>query len=480
MKRLALTLALMSGFVLGGVVIANDADAQERRGRNLSRPTETRDTSGEVIKDKGGKALSMEERKARGMADAAGIVQRAGLTCTVSDAIYNGAGRTAGDDGKPIEVQTYEIACQQGLGYLLEDRTTEVRAFDCIVAKAAADRAAAAATDPKAAKPPVCVLPGNADLNAALQPLVAQGGARCTVTNVSYIGFSPSNKIQRYEVACSEGMGYILDRPDAGSTATLSVNDCLAAEAGGYDCALTPKAARVAYITSIAGRSDRPCTVADARYMGKAGESQFFEVACNGAQGFVMETKAGAVVRAIDCIEAQGIGEGCKLSSTQAALEQREQQYLARLRASGVVCDGDEFRLIGKDSRDNRDVVEFRCANRPAGLVAFVPAAASGNVTSFDCIEAEGRAIKCQLTTRETIIQVLNRVMASKECTVTNYAVLGASATDGEVLEVACAGDKTGYIVDLPTSRTAFTKTLSCQQSASRGGDRCRLPENQG
>jgi len=500
MKRIALTLALMAGFALGGVA-ATDAFAKQEdrpRGRSLSRPTETRDQSGEVVRDTGGKPMTPAQRKERGMAEAPGVVQRAGATCTVTDAIYNGAGKTAGPAGTPIDVQTYEVACQEGLGFLLEDRTTEVRAFDCIVAKFAADRAAAAApaapaapaqparrgqaaaAAPQTAKPPVCELPANANPMAGIQAVANRANARCTVTQVAYIGYVPTTKVTRYELACSEGMGIILDRPDAAATAPSSFT-CLAAEAGGYNCTLTDKAARTAWIAGLARSTGKPCQVSDARLMGTARGADFYEVACAGAAGFVMEAKDGRVSRTIDCLEASQIGGGCTLSSTQAALEVREQQYLQTLRASGVVCQGEEFRLIGKDARNNRDVVEFRCANKPVGLVAFIPTAAGGQVTSFDCIEAEGRAIKCTMTDRPAIMRTLTTAMAEKNCTVINYAVLGASGgADGEVLEVACQGGGNGYVVDLPTSRGKPTKILSCQQSASRGGDRCRLPENAG
>ena len=499
MKRLALTLALLSSFALGGFA-ATAAVAQDDRprGRSLSRPTETRDQTGEVVRDRGGKPMNEAQRKERGLAEAPGVLQRAGASCTVTDAMYNGAGKTL-VDGQPIDVQTYEVVCQEGLGFLLEDRGTQALAFDCIVAKFAADKqaAAAAAAAPAApaaparrggqaaapaqvVKAPVCELPGNANPMAGIQAVATRAGARCTVTNVAYIGYVPTTKVTRYELACSEGMGLILDRPDAAAT-TPSTFTCLAAEAGGYDCKLTDKAARTAWIAALARTSGKACQVSDARLMGTARGAEFYEVACAGAAGFVMEAKDGRVTRTIDCLEASQIGGGCKLSSTQAALEVREQQYLQVLRASGVVCQGEEFRLIGKDSAQRRDVVEFKCANKPVGLVAFIPNTAGAPVTNFDCIEAEGRAIRCTLTDRPTIMRTLTASMAEKGCAVINYAVLGASGVgDGEVLEVACQGGGTGYIVDLPTNRGKPNRVLTCATSASRGGDRCRLPENAG
>lgn len=388
MKRLALIVALTVG--LGGAMgAAFDADAQTRgRGRDLRGPSEVRDAAGEIVKD--GKKLDAAGQKEQGLANAPAVLQRAGVACTVTDALYTGEGNKPMPDGKTVKAQTYEVACQEGLGYLV-------------------------------------------------------------------------------------------DRPEtiaAAASAPLKAVDCLAAEAGGYQCTLTPKPQRVAYVASIAGTSGRQCAVSDARAMGSnATGSTFYEVACGSAPGYVMEVKGGRVARAIDCLEAAGIGGGCKLTSAQAVLEAKEGQFLQTLRAANVNCQGDEFRLIGKDTRNNRDVVEFKCSDRAGGLVAFIPQQAGGQVTAFDCIEAEGRAIKCQLTTREQIMAQLTRALASENCPVVNYAVLGASATEGEVLEVACTG-RSGMIVDMPTSRAKPSKVLTCAQSAGRGGDKCTLPEN--
>lgn len=484
MKRLALIMALTVG--LGGAVgVAFDADAQSRgRGRNLSGPTEVRDQSGEIVKD--GKKVDAAAQKELGMANAPAVIQRAGVRCTVTDAMYTGEGNKPLPDGKTVKVETYEVACQEGLGYLMEDLGDSANAYDCIVAQAAAANAAAQPEPEAKGKKaqtrvfPTCKLPGNQNLNASFQPVLAEAGARCTVTNVSYLGSSASTRMARYEVSCQEGLGYLVDRPETASAqGSLKAVDCLAAEAGGYECTLTPKAQRVAYVASLAGTSNRQCAVSDARAMGtNAQGASFYEVACGAQPGYVMEVQNGRVARAIDCLEATGIGGGCKLTSAQAAMAAKETQFLQTLRAANIRCDGDQFRLIGKDTRNNRDVVEFKCADRAIGLVAFIPQQAGGQVTSFDCIEAEGRAIKCELTTREQIMAQLTKALADQNCPVVNYAVLGASATEGEVLEIACTG-RSGMIIDLPTNRSAASRALTCGQSAARGGDKCRLPENQ-
>jgi len=484
MKRMALTVALLTSFALGSMAISTFADAQDRpRGRDLRGAQETRDTSGEIIRN--GKALTPEEAKAAGMAEAPAVAQRASIACTVTDATATGAG-TITIDGAKVAVKTYEVACQEGLGYFLQDRgESGAFAFDCIqvAANAAAADAAAAGQPARRGQPaaaaaaaPTCALPANQNANSMIQPTVTSAGARCTVTNVNFMGQSPSTGMKRYEVACNEGMGYVVDRHPTEAPAAV---DCLTAGMAGQECKLTTKAQINAYIGSIASRSGRTCAIADTRVMGSnSAGSIYYELSCSGSPGYVMETKGGAFVRALDCLEAAGIGGGCTLTNVAAIAEQREGQYLAALRGKGISCNGTEFRLLGKDSRQ-RDVVEFVCADRPAGLVAYIPQTGGGDITSFDCFEAEGRALKCQINKRENLISRLNASVAGKGCNVVNYAVLGASATDGLVVELACQGSNAGLVIDLPENRGAPTTTKSCAQY-TRGGERCTLPENRG
>lgn len=482
MKRMALTLALLSGFALGGMAISTAVDAQDKpRGRDLRGAQETRDASGEVI-SRDGKAITPAQAKELGMAESPAVIQRAGVNCTVSDALATGNGKVT-IDGAQVDVKTYEVACNEGLGFMLQDRgAAGAFAFDCIqVATAAAAAPAPAAAPaargqaaPAAAARTTCRLPANQDANAMIQPTVAAAGARCTVNNVTFLGLS-STGLRRYEVACSEGLGFVIDKQ---GTATAKATDCLAADAGGFNCTLTPKPQRVAYIASLAAKSNRACTVSDGRYMGASARgAQFYEVACGGAQGYVLEVNNGAVTRAFDCLEAAGIGEGCKLTNTTAAMEQREGQYLTALRGKQIACNGSEFRLLGKDSRQ-RDVVEFVCSDRPAGLVAYIPQA-GGDITSFDCFEAEGRGLRCQINKRENLVARLQASLQGRsECQVKNFAVLGASATDGLVVEIACNAPITGFIIDLPENRGSPASIQTCAQSAARGGERCTLPEN--
>jgi hypothetical protein len=487
MKRMALTLALLSGLVLGSVAITTAVNAAPRS-RDLRNADEVRDANGDLVRD--GKAITPEEAKALALAEAPAVLQRANTVCSITDALATGNGKVT-INGAQVDVKTYEVACSEGLGYLLQDRGEGgAFAFDCI--QVAASNAATAAAAPAAeaeprrgnaaaapaAAPQACRLAANQNPVSMIQPVMAATGKSCTVSNVNFLGQSATSGLRRYEVACGTSIGYIIDRPTTGAPTAV---DCIAAAASGAECKLTTKEQINAYIGSIASRSGRPCTISDTRVMGSSSSgSTYYELGCTGALGYVMETKNGGFVRAIDCLEAAGIGGGCTLTNVAAQAEVREGQYLQALRGKGIACAGTEFRVLGHDSR-KRDVVEFKCSDRPAGLVAFVPQAGSGttDITNFDCFEAAGRALECQLTTHEDLMARLKTTMAAKNCDVSNYAVRGASATDGLVVEVSCRGSEAkGYIIDLPENRGPFTTANSCAQAASRGSEPCRLPEN--
>ncbi|MBC6982274.1 hypothetical protein [Caulobacter sp. 17J80-11] len=472
MRRLGLTLAAVAS--LGLAVSAAYAEADKSRDdRSIGARTSGREVTREETGNESNRQGKIDDKKAteRGMAEAPAVAQAAGVACTIADARFTGAGKSGS-----VNVQTYEISCQDGPGYVLLSKPDKsADAIECLAAKASADDAVAKGQKPGL----VCTMPANADPKARLQSIAQKAGARCTVTDATWIGFSASTGNNRFEVGCSEGIGYIVDLPKGAGQ--VKTTDCLVASAGGYQCKFTPKSAIVAHIGALAAKTGRPCQVADARLLGATSRgTNYYEVACTGASGFVFETDAtGKIGKPIDCIEASGIGGGCKLTDVSAIQSSKGAEYAKQLTAAGVNCNVEQFRFIGREGNTQREVVEFVCAGKPMGLVGFFPA--SGKASAIDCLRAESRALKCQLTPRASIMNALTSAMTAggKSCTVVNYQVLGPSVGDGEVLEVACGGgEKKGYIVDLPVERAQPKQVLSCQQSASRGGDKCALPEN--
>ena len=124
------------------------------------------------------------------------LVQQTGINCTVSDAIFYGQAKGKDAAGKDVDQKYYEVACQEGLGYILQSNVGgETNAYDCL---------AMSKLKPKEGEPDkgqvYCRMAANAEPLKALGPLVATAGApSCSVTQAQYVGSSPADKVDEYE-----------------------------------------------------------------------------------------------------------------------------------------------------------------------------------------------------------------------------------------------------------------------------------------
>jgi hypothetical protein len=416
---------------------------------------------------------------ATGMKDAPAAITAANLSCTMKNAAYLGSS-TSEDKAtkKKIKVDAYEVACDSGMGYIVTKNGDGVgQSFDCIEAQAQYDTAVAA----KKTGAVHCKLPENANLASMIQPVLTKSGLRCTANNIAFIGSKADAKITGYEIGCSEGGGYLIQVKTDTQTIQSS-SSCLQAEVGNYDCKFTPKgAARIAGVAAMANGFDKSCQVANARWVGTAADKHdFYEVACTGKPGFFVEVNNGSPVKSIDCVRAQNIGGGCKMTDMGAAKATAASSYTEVLKTNGVSCTPTDFRVIGKEPRTQRDVVEFKCPEQSAGLLTLIVGAGStGRFEKMDCFTAKERGLECALTTKAELLTRLTPILVAieKKCTPTDYRMVGPGETDGDILEVKCSAGEQGYILDLPASRAKTIKTLSCTQAA-RGLDKCEIPGN--
>ncbi len=408
----------------------------------------------------------------KGMAEAPAGLTQAGVTCELTNAYYIGD-NTKKVDKKDVKTHLYEAACKNSFGYLLVKGDDGVStAFNCIMMQAGYDTAK---DKEKAAR---CKLAENQDLNGQIQGAVNKTSASCTVTSAKWLGTSDTAKLNRYEIACSQGGGYLFDVPFDGSV--KQPTSCLAAEAAGIECVLTPKAARTAQIAAIGTSVDKSCQVSNGRWVGIAADGkEYFEIACTGKPGFFVENNKGAM-RAIDCVHATTIGGGCKLTDVAVARAGAAQSYAGILKDNGIVCTAQDLKIIGKETKAGRDVIEFKCPEQAYGLVAMIPGAGStAKFESMDCLTAAVRALKCTLNDKAAILTKLQGILTAvdKVCTPSDYKVLGPGDTDGELVEIKCGAGESGYVVDLPANRAKTIKTMTCVQAA-RGYNKCEIPGN--
>jgi hypothetical protein len=405
----------------------------------------------------------------KGKAEAPAAVTQAHLSCTIKNAAYAGAGQIT-IDKKKVAFEAYEVACDDGSGYVVDkfaDGTGQ--AHSCLVMQKAYE------VNKKGYR---CSLPENVDLNAQMQRIVDKSGATCTVTGESYVG--STDKLDRYEVGCAQGSGYLIDALHEGTPTAIT---CLQAEAV-YDCKLTPKAQRMQPVIAWTAAADKSCQVTNARFVGVTeAQHQFFEVACTGKPGYMLETNGSTLVKSVPCAEASGIGGGCTLTDMSQLKVGIAQSYGSALQSNGLTCNfGTNYQLLGKEPKTGRDVVEFSCpAEHPAGLVAMIVGpTAHGKFEAYDCFGARFLGTECSLTKKQQLLANLKPVFAAiqRTCDPVDYQVhYPDDAGNGSIVEVKCGGGQPGFILDLPMDAPKTIKTLTCE-IAARGDDKCQIPGN--
>lgn len=475
MKRTILTLfaaAALAGGVTPSYAQENEEKPKEKRSVSRSVGREVTDTIKNEDTFRKQTAGVSEKDRARGKAETPALVSSAGIACTVSDAAFRGQ-TTLPDKTK---ADTFEVACSEGLGYLLTRKATTTQHFDCV----AAATTAKPGPDGKPSGSVSCILPANADANTGLQSLVQKAGLACTIKDVTWLGYSEAGKLNRYEVACQEGAGFVLDRLDNGQVASRT---CLESASA---CTLTPRAQQFAALNPAVAKAGRTCTISDLRVVGTSAStrSTFYELACSGATGFMLETRADGSARAVDCLQATGIGGGCKLNDLSSALAARTQTYVATLKTLGIDCADAQSRVIGvQKGAVEREAAELKCSNRPLGVILLAPTTpGQGQAEANDCIGAGRYSVSCTLTPKEPLLAALTAAIrqAPRACDVNDFRYMATSA-EGDVVEVSCGGaGQNAYVLDMPPSRGRPLRTIACSSWVERGGERCSLPGNAG
>src|SRR3569833_378318 len=130
---------------------------------------------------------------------------------------------------------------------------------------------------------------GMAGAPAAVQAL----GLKCTVKNAALIGSSTMEvemkkvPVTSYEVACNEGVVYVLRAFDNGEATSTN---CLEASAVlHYECKLTAKPQQMAQVVALSAPYAKACQVSDSRFVGTTtAKRDLYEVACSGEPGFFL------------------------------------------------------------------------------------------------------------------------------------------------------------------------------------------------
>ena len=262
--------------------------------------------------------------RAKAQADSEALLKTLQISCSVTNAALLVAGTVQGKPGaKGTAATVYEVACAEGMGYILESQGTEQPVGNsCVHAEDARARDVA-----KGAKPSFfCTLPENKDVYAYVARLIESGkSVACTVKDLQWFGRSNATHSEYSEAVCKEGNGFLVRTPEPGSQSPTMVMSCAEAAEQGIKCALTD-----------AGPVKTPMTL---------------------------------------------------------------DTFKEALAHNGVSCKIDEIRLVGREEVRKRYVVEYRCADQSASAVAFLPL--EGNTAPYDavdCAKAAKSGVNCSLS----------------------------------------------------------------------------------
>lgn len=408
----------------------------------------------------------------QGMAEAPALLQQTGANCTLTDANHVGSSKMKDAAGKDVETQVYEVACQEGLGYMiLAPANAAPSAFDCLALSVNAPKEG----DKASTGGLYCRMDVNAHPLTALQPIVNKAGVACTVNQGRWMGAGAEQKFNQYEIGCSEGAAYVIQVPFGGSTHPLNAVDCMTAPAD--TCTYFPKAKMISVIAAMAAPSGRTCTPTDARYVGTlSNKDNFYEIACSDpAASYIFETDpSGKFKTATDCARASAIGGGCTL--TQTAGQTAETSTYTRLaKEVGYPCTVSSYKSFGPDVKTGRELVELACSDHPDGAFAMLPVNKGQAGETFNCLRAESRQLKCTLTSAAATYAKVSAQMSAKgkTCQVSNGRGVGLAATGDDYIEVSCAGS-TGYMVQYGPGIEAVKAVIACKDAKGIGGG-CKL-----
>ena len=393
----------------------------------------------------------------------------------MTDANFIGQGKTKDKDGKDVVSKYYEVACQEGLGYIVGSAQGGTpTAYDCLVMLHNKPKPGEADKGPL-----YCRLTANLDPPKTFAQVLAKGGAtNCTPNQARYIGSTADLKLDQYEVGCSEGSAYILDYPHPGSDHPLRVADCMLSDAG--TCQYFGKDQIVARLTGIAAPAKRSCPISNGRYVGTSATNKhvFYEVACGDQPGFVLEVGAdGKYVANVECARATGIGGGCTLTSASAAQTQEITTYTGLAKQIGYPCAVKAYHSYGpQDAFGKRETVELACSDHPEGGFVLLPIDAGQKGDYFNCVRAETRTLKCALTTPEpTYAKISSEITAAgHSCQVVNARGVGLTPEGDDYIEVACTGQPGQMLEYAPGIPEKIKTVLACAQASGIGGG-CKL-----
>ena len=311
--------------------------------------------------------------------------------------------------------------------------------------------------------------------------VVAAAGLPCTVVDATWMGDAVgADKVKShiYEVACLEGLGYVLiskekvDKPEL-YDCVLTSTPTPDGKPGSLACTLPGNANPALGLQPLVDKTGHHCSVDKARYVGQTATKAFYEVSCKGAAGVVIDStlpvSAKSEVGAISCASFEQGGKACQLTSKDDNIA----PIKALAQKSVPTCQVTDQRYV-LSTTDGADFWEVACGDK-SGFILQVGAGGDA-VKTVPCANASYIGGGCGLTdareaeTQEAATYSGLARKAGFDCTVAKYAPFPISSTDKEVVELQCSNRPDGGVGIFPTtSAGAKPKVLDCIRSQAAG-----------
>jgi hypothetical protein len=230
------------------------------------------------------------------------------------------------------------------------------------------------------------------------------------------------------------------------------------------------------------------CQLADARRLGDSVDpktkvkTSYYELACTGAEGVVVEQAGDAVAGVFTCLESDQPRADGKPNSAACILPGNADPKagLAPLIAkSGVPCTVLKARPLGHNA--TASVTELVCQETVGGYIMQTssPPRHDQPVVMNPCINyGESQNVKCELTDRATQLSVVDKLAASigKPCTIKDRSYIGASAKSGDMYyEVSCTEGR-GYVLEQAASGT-LNRAVDCVEAETVIAGGCKMTD---
>lgn len=281
--------------------------------------------------------------------------------------------------------------------------------------------------------------------------LLTAGGYSCQLADARWIGSDKTS--QYYEIACSAGMpGVIVAAKDQAPKLHNCVDTSAPTAEGkpnGLACKLPGNANPAASLQPLVAKTGAACTVEKARFIGSSPTASFYEVACQGGAGYILQADLpvdpakGAM--ATTCLQFDaGDKLACELTTRESQLAVVD--TLAA--SSGKNCSVKDRRYI-LTTKDGARYFEAACTDNK-GYV-FEQKADGSLGRTIACIDAGFVGGGCTMSdtaaakTEQNALYASLAAKAGYKCALEKYGVFNAPAGK-EIIELKCTDRPDGAI----------------------------------